>query len=212
MYNNDQEKFEVRDLRERNRYVVDIKFLNGYARFLGIYAVGVYDSLCRHANKEQKCWPSIPKISEELDICRNKVIESIKYLEFWQIIKKRRIGKQATNRYFLLDKKHWKLLNEENLKQFSEVYHINFKGLQEKLQEFITSTSIVRKHNSKEIQKKGKLSFKELADNYKNGCKNYKPFFRGNPMRWLKDRKRWEVFEHGEWLEFGTGESEIEWR
>ena len=153
----ENKQFEVRDLRERNKFVVDDKFLNGYARFLGIYCVGVYNSFCRHANKEQKCWPSIKKVSQELNICRNKVIGSIKYLEFWQIIEKQRIGKMVTNRYFLLDKKQWKPLNEINLKEFSEVHHINFTGLRHKLQEFITSTSIVRKHNSKLTQKKGGL-------------------------------------------------------
>jgi len=202
MDNNDQEKFEVRDLRERNRYVVDIKFLNGYARFLRIYAVGVYDSLCRHANKEQKCWPSINKIATELDICRNKVIESIKYLEFWQIIKKRRVGKEATNRYFLLDKKHWKPLNEENLKQLSEVYHINFKSLQDKLQEFIASTSIVRKHNGKELQKKGDCSVNKK-----------KPYFWGMPM-WKdeKNGKWWVIHGQDDFREFTEKESKIEWR
>lgn len=196
-----QEKFEIRDLREKNKFVVDDKFLNGYARFLGIYTVGVYNSLCRHADKLQKCWPSIKKMAQELDISRNKVIDSIKYLEFWQIIKKQRVGKHATNRYLLLDKKQWKPLNETNLKEFGEVYHINFKGLHDKLQEFTVSTSIVRKHNSKETQNKGIFSFKKL-----------KPYFRGNPMRWVKNKKKWYVIENGEWLEFVGLNSEIEWK
>ncbi len=206
----ENKQFEVRDLRERNKFVVDDKFLNGYARFLGIYCVGVYNSFCRHANKEQKCWPSIRKVSQELNICRNKVIGSIKYLEFWQIIEKQRIGKMVTNRYFLLDKKQWKPLNEINLKEFGEVHHINFISLRHKLQEFITSTSIVRKHNSNETQKKGGSSFKELADAYKKGERNYRPFFLGDEMRWSQNR--WWVIENGEWLEFAGNESEIEWR
>jgi len=209
----ENKQFEVRDLRERNKFVVDDKFLNGYARFLGIYCVGVYNSLCRHTNKEQKCWPSIKKMAEELDICRNKVIEGIKYLEFWQIIKKQRIGKQATNRYLLLDKKQWKPLNENNLKKFSEVYHINFKSLRHKLQEFITSTSIVRKHNRKVTQKKGEFSFKDKIEAYKQGKRwDEKPYFWNNPMRWKKDEKKWYVIENKEWKEFTGKESEIEWR
>ena len=121
--------FEIRDLREKDRFVVDDKFLNGYARFLGVYAVGVYNSLCRHANKEQRCWPSIKKIAQELSIGRNKVFDSIKYLEFWQIIKKERLGKKLTNRYLLLSKRYWKPISESSLKDFGEVYHINFTSL-----------------------------------------------------------------------------------
>jgi len=202
--------FEIRDLREKDRFVVDDKFLNGYARFLGVYAVGVYNSLCRHANKEQRCWPSIKKIAQELSIGRNKVFDSVKYLEFWQIIKKERLGKKLTNRYLLLSKRYWKPISESSLKDFSEVYHINFKSLLDKLQEFITSTSIVRKHNSKLTQKKGGLSFKELADAYKKGERKYKPLFLGDEMRWSQNR--WWVIKNGEWFEFAGKEAEIEWR
>jgi len=199
MEEDNQEKFEIRDLRDKNRFVVDDKFLNGYARFLGIYCVGVYNSLCRHANKTQKSWPSIKRIAQELDVGRNKVIESIKYLEFWRIIKKERLGLKLTNRYSLLSKRCWKSLEEANLKEFSEVYHINFGGLQDKLQEFTTQTSIVRKHNSKEIQKKGDSSKK-------------KPYFKGQQMRF--SRNKWWVLPNdgGAWLEFAGLEKDIEWK
>lgn len=204
-------QFEVRDLRERNKFVVDDKFLNGYARFLGIYCVGVYNSLCRHANKEQKCWPSIRKMSKELDICRNMIIKSIKYLEFWHIIKKQRIGKTAANRYLLLDKKRWKPLNEDNLKEFSEVHHINFTGLHDKLQEFTTSTSIVRKHKNKETQKKEEVFFKDKIEAYKKGKRwGQRPYFWDNQVRWAHNK--WWVIENKEWKEFAGKESEIEWK
>lgn len=145
-----KEQFEVRDLREKDKFVIDDKFLNGYAKFVGIYAVGIYSSLCRHANKKQKCWPSINKIAEELDIGKNSIIEGIKRLEFWQIIKKHRIGKMATNRYSLADKKRWLSISEVSLKDFSEVCQTNFRGLCDKLQRFARQTS-----NSKETQSKG---------------------------------------------------------
>jgi len=149
------ETFEVRDHRDKGWYFTDDKFLNGYAKFVGIYAVGVYGSICRHANKNQKSWPSIQKICKELDIGKNSVIEAIKRLEFWNIVNKVRIGKQCTNRYILTKKTGWKKISEVYLKEYSEVCHINFKGLSDKLHEFATQTSIVRKHNSKETQKKG---------------------------------------------------------
>ena len=197
---NDQEKFEVRDLREKGRFIMDDKFLNGYARFLKIYALGVYSSLCRYANKEQKCWPSIKRITKELNIGRNKVIDSIKYLEFWKIIKKKRVGLHCTNRYFLLKKDVWKTINEESLKEFSEVYHINFRSLQNKLQEFTTRISIVRKHNSNETQEKGGLSPKK------------KPYFLGKPM-WRDENGKWFViYGQNDFREFAGNESEIAWK
>lgn len=153
-----KEQFEIRDLREKSKFIIDDKFLNGYARFIGIYAVGVYSSLCRHANKEQKCWPSVDRISEELDISRPKIFESIKYLEFWQIIIKKRVGKTCNNRYYLIDKKYWKPISEVNLINFTEVNRIDIRGKRHLLHQLTTLTS-----NSKETQvrkqKKGKEIF-----------------------------------------------------
>ncbi len=147
----EEKQFEVRDLRDKSKFVTDDKFLNGYARFVGIYAVGVYASLCRHANKGQKSWPSIKKICEELgDISRPKVIEAVKYLEFWKIVKKERVGKMSNNRYYLIDKKYWKSISEVNVVNFTEVNKIDFRGKQRLLQRLTTLTS-----NSKETQKKG---------------------------------------------------------
>lgn len=52
-------------------------------------------------------------------------------------------------------------------------------------------------------------SNEELLTAYKEGKRDYRPFYRGNPMRYYKDQNRWEVLENGEWLEFNTGEREI---
>ncbi len=161
--------FEVRDRRIKEKFDVDDKFLNGYARFLGIYSVGVYCSLARHVDKKQACFPSVNKIAEELGIGRNSVIESIKRLEFWNIIHKDRIGKKATNRYYLLDKKDWKPISEVLVKDYGEVCGINFRGLRDKLHVFATQTSIVRSTHSKVTQSKEgnkfpKKEFKKIED------------------------------------------------
>jgi len=211
----DEEKFEVRDLRDKNWFILDNQFLNGYAKFLGIYAVGVYNSLCRHADIKQKTYPSQKRIAEELNIGKNKVIEGIKYLEFWGIIKKIRVGLHCTNRYFLLKKSEWKPIEEQTIKDFSEVYHINFRGLQSKLQKFTTQTSIESKPNSKNIKKKEEFSFKKLdgqAERYKNGDMRYKPYYWKYPMVWKKVEQKWSVIIDNEWLNFNDKESEIQWK
>lgn len=110
------ENFEVRDLREKDQFKIDDKFLNGYAKYVEIYAVGVYNSLCRHAQyKSQRAFPSIKKIAEELNISSPKVFYSLWVLEFFNIIKRYRVGKKCNNRYDLLHKKHWK--SPEKIKQ-----------------------------------------------------------------------------------------------
>ena len=105
--NNNQQEFEVRDLRRKEKFFVDDLYLNGYAKKCGIYATGVYLSLCRHANKEQSCYPSLRKIAEELKVSVKQVGRSIKILEGNNIIRKIRCGKKLNNRYLLLDKSEW---------------------------------------------------------------------------------------------------------
>jgi len=102
-----EERIEIRDLRGKDKFLLDDEFFNGYVKFLGIHVLGVYCSLCRHADRKQRAWPSQRKIAEELNLSRAKVIECIKLLEYFHIIKKVRIGKKCTNRYYLLDKKAW---------------------------------------------------------------------------------------------------------
>lgn len=213
MSGNNQDKSEIRDLREKSKFIVDDKFLNGYAKFLGIYCVGVYNSLCRHANKEQKCWPKEETICFELSIGKNSVVNSIQRLEFWKIIRKKRIGKTCSNRYFLLDKKCWKPINEDTLKEYSEVCEIKFNDLRDKLQRFVTQHSKERKHNRKETKEKGDPSYEKLANAYREKTSNYKrPFFLKDEMRWSENK--WWVIpkDKGRWLEFAGKKSAIEWR
>jgi len=99
---------EIRDLRSKDKFFIDDKFLNGYAKEVGVFGVGVYVSLCRHADKDQICWPSVNKIAEELNLSRNSVWRGLKNLKSCHIIGTIRIGKQCTNRYILYDRKHWR--------------------------------------------------------------------------------------------------------
>ena len=72
--------------------------------------------------------------------------------------------------------------------------------------------------DTKEINKRNytkerpTLSSKELSSSYKEGNKDYKPFFWGQEMRWSQGQ--WWVLpkDGGEWLRFNTTEDEIEWQ
>ena len=212
---NNKEELEVRDLKEKGRYVTDILFIDHYAKLLGVFTVGVYNAICRHSNVEQICWPSISKISEELDIGRNSVINAIKRLEFWQIIKRYRIGKRANNRYKLISRKCWLPINEDNIKKYSEVCQINFNSFSDKLQWFARQTSNSKETKSKEIKERSD-SFKNnltISNAYKQGDRSYTPFYQNEPMRWVVGKQKWYVIsKYNEWLSFADKESKIEWR
>jgi hypothetical protein len=107
------EKFEIRDLRKKDKFVIDDEYLNGYAKLCGINATGVYVSLCRHANKQQTCFPSKELLANELNISERSVYSALKKLEEWNIIKTQSQGRKdngsfKNNIYTLLDKSLWK--------------------------------------------------------------------------------------------------------
>lgn len=191
---NNEQKFEVRDLRRKEKFFMDDLYLNGYAKKCGIYATGVYLSLCRHANKEQSCYPSIGKIAEELNISRSQVIRVIKVLKKHNIIRVIRIGKKLNNRYLLLDKSEWSGGDFTSVLQ--KLHLVSGRN-------FHSNDTQLRKQNIKE----------GFCENYKNGDRKYKPFYQGNPMRWVEQRKKWFVIsKYGEWLEYVDKESKIEWQ
>ena len=102
---------KIRDLRERFFQVND-EYLNGYAKLCGINATGVYLSMCRHANKQQTCFPSKKLIAEELAISERSVYSAIKLLEEYKIIKVEQQGRKVNGSfknllYTLLDKTQW---------------------------------------------------------------------------------------------------------
>ncbi len=146
------ENFEVRDLRAKERFFMDDAFFNGYVKILGTNALGVYCSLCRHADKQQKCFPSEDKIAEELSISNPTVIGCINVLEYFRIIKKKRVGKQCTNRYYLMDKKYWRKDWEVILTELNsgEDNLNNFRNKPSLLQKLTQLTS-----KRKETQEKG---------------------------------------------------------
>ena len=109
---------KIRDLREKFFQVND-EYLNGYAKLCGINATGVYLSMCRHANKAQKCFPSKKLIAEELAISERSVYTAINKLNEWNIILieeqgRKKDGSFKVKLYTLLDKKCWKVKPQAN--------------------------------------------------------------------------------------------------
>ena len=108
--NMQQQLFKVRDRRNRGWFWLDNEYLNGYAKVFGPIGTAIYLSLCRHADIEQKCFPSQKLIGEELNISDRIVREYLKWFVKCRIIsveKQRRGGKFLNNVYALLDREEW---------------------------------------------------------------------------------------------------------
>ena len=180
-----QTLFKIRDLRKKEQFIIDDIYLNGYAKECGIYATGVYVSLCRHADKEQKSFPSLKKIAEELSISRSQVIRAIKRLEKYNIVKRERMGKKLNNRYYLIDKSEWSGRNFTSVPQ--ELHLVSGRNFHSK------------DAHSKDTQERSS-SFKK------------KPFFREMEMRKVKNKWFCLPLDGSSWLEFAAKEKEIEWK
>ena len=106
-------EIKIRDLRQKEKFVVDDEYLNGYARLCGWNGTIVYMSLCRHADKDQFSFPSIKLMSEQHSVSTDSIKRGIKKLEEWGIVivsKKERSNKGTwlCNGYTLTDKSQWK--------------------------------------------------------------------------------------------------------
>lgn len=89
-----EEKIEIRDLRDGDWYWVHKAVIQEYASKIGAIAIVIYDFLASLADSNQKCFPSQKYISETLGYSRATINKKIKLLERNRLI---RIEKR--NRY-----------------------------------------------------------------------------------------------------------------
>ncbi|MDD4661854.1 MAG: helix-turn-helix domain-containing protein [Candidatus Pacebacteria bacterium] len=114
-----KELIKIRDRRNKEWFIIDNAYLNGYAKIFGAVGTAIYISLCRHANNEtQECFPSQELIAKELGITDRTVRNYIKKFEEWNLIlvkkeKNPKTQKYLNNVYTLLDKSQWKKKPEE---------------------------------------------------------------------------------------------------
>ncbi len=102
------DRFEVRDTRAQTRFFIDNAFYDEFVPVFGSSLSMVYVALVRHANKAQKTWPSQTRLAAQLSLSRKWVGVQLQILECFNLIRTVRVGKACTNRYYLVDEKHWR--------------------------------------------------------------------------------------------------------
>ena len=169
-------KIQIRDLRKQGWYFTDNDFIDkGYSRILGANAFAVYNGLCRHAdNKTQKTYVGIKLLTEELGISRMTVMDSIRALEIFSIVKRIRVGKMCNNRYYLIDKALWVRTDDEEVMSIiltsltsGEVHSMYLTGLSKRLHRYIKWTSNSKETHSKETHSKETGRQKTKSDKVK---------------------------------------------
>lgn len=111
-------EFRVRNRQNRGWFYIDNEFVDIYGKIFGAVGTAIYICLCRHVDKDQKCFPSEKLIGEKLGISDRCVRKYIELLEQYNVIKKNkqrneRNQRWANNIYFLMDRTVW-LIPESN--------------------------------------------------------------------------------------------------
>jgi biotin operon repressor len=88
-----QEKIEIRDLRNGDWYWVHKVVIQGYAQKVGAIGIAVYNFLSSLADGRQICFPSQKYIAERLGYSRSYVNETLKLLEKNGLIKIEKKGR-----------------------------------------------------------------------------------------------------------------------
>lgn len=144
------------DSRKKEKFMVDDAYLNGQAKLCGHQATIAYISLCRHASKDQECFPSIKLMAEEHAVSTKTIQRGLKKLEERNVIKigKKRTkdGKWLNNTYTLLDKSVWDYSQWTNSPVDSQGTNMNEPG--DKYDASQETNSPTKETHSKETNKK----------------------------------------------------------
>jgi len=104
-------KRRIIDNRKKQKFMMDDEFIDKMAKLCGWQGTIVYNSLCRHTNKNQECFPSIKLMAEQHNVSRPTIMKGIEALKKRNVIDVGRTrskgGKWLNNIYILLDKSDW---------------------------------------------------------------------------------------------------------
>ncbi len=169
------------DNRRKEKFMIDDEYLNGMAKLCGIYATGVYISMCRHASKDQESFPSITLMSEELGVGRDSIIKGIKNLKERNVIEvgkiRNKAGKWLNNLYILQDKTVWNYDQVDDTDMDSQVdLSVNPSRPQRKPK---SVTPTLRKHIEGNTYKETHISSSSVDD----GQQSFDTFYKAYPRK-----------------------------
>ena len=97
---------EITSRRKHPFYIVDNAVLDIYGPKIGPYGIAVYNALCRYADQEHTCYPSLKSIAKKTGMGRSTVISTLQKLADLKLIEVERRhspkGDRASNLYILL--------------------------------------------------------------------------------------------------------------
>ena len=207
--NMQQTLFKVRDRRNKGWFYLDNEYLNGLGKHLGPIGISVYVALCRHADDEQKCFPSQELIAEEIGAGVRSVRNYLKKLEKHNIIRLEKVrtsdGRWLNNTYYLVDKTEWRYPQATDA--YGKPRAIDDLAIGNRRPSHRHVVPIKDTNNNNTNKKKTQNS----------SFKKSKPFYKAEEglLEMRKAQGKWWCLPSDgskPWLEFSTSEDKIEWR
>jgi biotin operon repressor len=96
----------VRDRRKRGMFRVDDEVIDQHGEHIGAHGIAVYAALCKYANQQEQCFPSISTLCKKLKMGRAKLLDTLKALKKCGLIEistEAGAGRREHNVYTLLE-------------------------------------------------------------------------------------------------------------
>jgi len=178
------------------------------------YEQSLYLIMKRLAGEGGQCFASMNFLAKKMGVDKKSVAKTITKLlaRKWIVeTEKTKVRGGSVRTFVIIDL--WKM-NMDNYESGRQITTQKSGSINRESGSIIPESG--RKTDTKKIDNKidnnNDEFFKNVAAGYKNGERKFKPFYRGNSMRWKAEAQKWYVIIHGEWLEFADKESKIEWR
>lgn len=215
MEKENKKNYIIRDLRRKDKYSIDDEYLNGYAKLCGVFGTAVYNSLCRHASKDQECFPSVDLMAEQHGISRPSVLKGMKNLKEWGIVKiikekDTKTNRQKNNVYILMDRVLWKavpskgdLLGAESISDTEPSQSQN----KSRVNEIDCKDTHIKDTHIRDIATDVALApifckiCKKEAEVGKEYCKICQPMDLNHFVEWCKESNQKHINIIGEWAE-----------
>jgi len=102
------DRLQIEDRRRPGWHWAYHETIDNYGARLGPYGLAIYYALCRHANDDRECWPSLQTMADETGMSRRQAIREVDRLVEIGLIKKEsrtndQHGDPDSNLYIIVD-------------------------------------------------------------------------------------------------------------
>jgi hypothetical protein len=212
-YMTEEKNFNLKDESGDKKHFTQIP--NMIINHSTAYEQSLYLIMKRLAGEGGQCFASLNTLSKKMGVHKTTVSRTITKLlkrEWIKETERTKVVGGSVRTFIIVDLWRLNFLNyESGAKMTTQKSGANSNESGANIDESGSKSDTSNINNK--IDNKNEEFFKNVAAGYKNGERKYKPFYRGDHMKWVEAKRKWFVInKYGEWLEYADKESKIEWK